>query len=295
MRIALISETFLPKINGVTNTMCRLLEHLYIRGHQTIMFAPKGAPDFYAHTPIIQPISFPLPFYPELEVANPFANLDKYLQGFKPDIIHVVNPYSVGVAGTKYALKNDIPLVASYHTDVPGYTSQFYGLPFMTQIIWDYFRWIHNKADLTLCPSQCTLNELKEQGFTNLKIWSRGVDVAQYAPSKTDPTWRWTISEGHPEAPVLLYVGRLAAEKRVDWLLPVIKALPDVRLVIVGDGPMRSEWEPLFKGTNTFFTGYLQGEELARTYASSDLFVFPSANETFGNVVLEAMASGLAG
>ena len=293
MRIALISETFLPKIDGITNTLCRLLEHLYKRGHETIMFAPQGAPDYYAYTQIIQPISFPFPFYPELKVANPFAKLDKHLPAFKPEIIHVVNPFSLGVAGTQYALSNNIPLVASYHTDIPGYTTHFYGLPFMTQLIWDYFRWIHNKADLTLCPSHSTMRELEEQGFTNLKIWSRGVDIERFAPSKIHPTWRWTISGGHPEAPVLLYVGRLAAEKRVDWLLPVIKAIPNAHLVIVGDGPMRAELEPLFSGTNTIFTGYLQGEELARTYASSDLFVFPSANETFGNVVLEAMASGL--
>jgi len=293
MRIAYISETFLPKIDGISNTLCRLLEHLYLRGHQSVMFAPQGAPPIYANTPILQPISIPFPLYPELKIANPFTNLDRHLAKFQPDLIHVVNPFSIGVAGTRYARLNHIPLVASYHTDIPGYSTRYYGLPFMTHLIWDYFRWVHNQADLTLCPSQSTLQELDKKGFKNLKLWSRGVDLEKFAPSKSSPEWRWGISAGRPETVILLYVGRLAAEKRVEWLLPVIQSIPYAHLVIVGDGPMREDLQALFKGTNTTFTGYLQGEDLARAYASSDIFVFPSANETFGNVVLEAMASGL--
>jgi glycosyltransferase involved in cell wall biosynthesis len=293
MRIAFISETFLPKIDGITNTLCRVLEHLDRRGHESIMFAPQGAPDVYANTPILQPISIPFPFYPELKIANPFTNLERHLVKFRPDLIHVVNPFSIGVAGTRYACLNDIPLVASYHTDVPGYSNRFYGMPFMTHILWDYFRWIHNQADLTLCPSQATLQELDQQGFKNLRLWSRGVDLEKFAPSKCSPEWRWRLSNGRPESFILLYVGRLAAEKRVDWLLPVIQSMPFAHLVIVGDGPMREDLQLLFRGTDTTFTGYLQGEDLAHAYASSDIFVFPSPNETFGNVVLEAMASGL--
>jgi glycosyltransferase involved in cell wall biosynthesis len=166
-------------------------------------------------------------------------------------------------------------------------------MPFMTHILWDYFRWIHNQADLTLCPSQATLQELDQQGFKNLRLWSRGVDLEKFAPSKCSPEWRWRLSNGRPESFILLYVGRLAAEKRVDWLLPVIQSMPFAHLVIVGDGPMREDLQLLFRGTDTTFTGYLQGEDLAHAYASSDIFVFPSPNETFGNVVLEAMASGL--
>jgi len=293
MRIAFISETFLPKIDGITNTLCRLLEHLDQRGHPSVMFAPQGAPSIYAGTPILQPVSIPFPFYPELKIANPFTSLERHLVEFRPDLIHVVNPFSIGVAGTRYARMHDIPLVASYHTDVPGYTTRFYGMPFMTDLIWDYFRWVHNQADLTLCPSHATLQELNQKGFKNLKIWSRGVDMERFAPSKCRPEWRWGMSGGRPESMILLYVGRLAAEKRVEWLLPVIQSLPFAHLVIVGDGPRREELEALFGGTNTTFTGYLQGEDLARAYASADIFVFPSANETFGNVVLEAMASGL--
>ena len=293
MRIAFISETFLPKIDGITNTLCRLLEHLARRGHESVMFAPQGAPSIYANTPILQPISIPFPLYPELKIANPFTNLERHLAKFRPDLVHVVNPFSIGVAGTRYARLNDIPLVASYHTDVPGYTSRYYGMPFMTNLIWDYFRWVHNKADLTLCPSRATLQELDKKGFKNLKLWSRGVDLERFAPSMSSPEWRWRLSAGRPESTLLLYVGRLAAEKRVEWLLPVIQSMPYAHLVIVGDGPMREDLQMLFRGTNTTFTGYLQGEDLAHTYATSDIFVFPSANETFGNVVLEAMASCL--
>ncbi|MCE1254692.1 MAG: glycosyltransferase, partial [Anaerolineae bacterium] len=160
MRIAIVTETFLPKVDGIVNTLCRLLEHLDKRGHQSIMFAPQGAPSVYARTPIIQPLSLPFPLYPELKLGTPFAHLEKYLNEFQPDIIHVVNPVSMGLAGTHYARSNDIPLVASYHTDIPGYTSR-YGVAFMTDIIWNYFRWIHNQADLNLCPSRHTLKELE--------------------------------------------------------------------------------------------------------------------------------------
>jgi phosphatidylinositol alpha 1,6-mannosyltransferase len=292
MRIAIVTETFLPKVDGIANTICRLLEHFDKRGHQSMMFAPRGAPSTYARTPIIQPLSLPCPIYPELKLANPLANLDQYLDEFKPDLIHVVNPFSLGLSGTHYARTHDIPLIASYHTDIPGYTSR-YGVPFMADIVWEYFRWIYNQADLNLCPSQHTLNELKAQGFNNLRLWTRGVDVERFAPSHSRQEWRYRLSDGNPKDLLFLYVGRLAAEKRIDWLLPVIKSIPYARLAIVGDGPMREELQTLFRGTPTTFTGYLHGSELAHAYASSDIFVFPSANETFGNVVLEAMASAL--
>lgn len=158
---------------------------------------------------------------------------------------------------------------------------------------WAYFRWLHNQADLNLCPSRFTQRQLLAQGFEQVKIWRRGVDHDRFSPRHRSQAWRERLSGGRPDAPLLLYVGRLALEKRVDWLRPVLDALPNVRLAIVGDGPSRPELEELLGGTATTFTGYLQGEDLAHAYASADIFVFPSASETFGNVVLEAMASAL--
>jgi phosphatidylinositol alpha 1,6-mannosyltransferase len=293
MRIGIFAETFLPKIDGITNTLCHLLEHLEQRGHQALMFAPKGGPSYYAGTEIVGLPAIPLPLYPELKLVPPIVTgVDERLAEFAPDLVHVVNPFLLGVVGIQAGRAVQVPIVASYHTDLPGYTERW-GLSFSKELFWTYTRWIHNQADLNLCPSHYTLAELHEQGFEHLKVWGRGVDNELYNPAQYREEMRARLSDGHPEQPLLLYVGRLAIEKRVDWLHPVISNLENVRLAVVGDGPLRDQLEPLFEGTNTIFTGYLAGEDLAAAYASSDIFVFPAANETLGNVVLEAMASGL--
>lgn len=293
MRIAIFAETFLPKFDGIANTLCYLLKHLAKRGHTSLMFAPQGAPARYANTPIIGLSSFRFPFYPDLKLVNPtFNNVERELAEFRPDVVHLVNPAILGLIGMRHANALDVPVVASYHTDIPGYAAR-YGVPMLEEPLWSYFRWIHNRADLNLCPSQYTRNELLEHGFERVRIWGRGVDMTRFNPSHRNHTWRERLTGGHPEKELLLYVGRLAVEKRIDWLRPVIDALPDARLAIVGDGPIRGDLEKLFEGTPTIFTGYLQGVDLSSAYAAGDLFVFPSASETFGNVVLEAMASGM--
>jgi phosphatidylinositol alpha 1,6-mannosyltransferase len=293
MRIGIFAETFLPKIDGITNTLCHLLEHVEARGHQALMFAPNGGPSYYAGTEIIGLPAIPLPLYPELKLVPPIiSGVDERLAEFMPDLVHVVNPFLLGVVGIQAGRAVNVPVVASYHTDLPGYTERW-GMGFSKELFWTYTRWVHNQADLNLCPSHFTLAELHEQGFERLKVWGRGVDNVLYNPNQRSPEMRERLTGGHPEQPLLLYVGRLAVEKRVDWLLPVITNLANVRLAIVGDGPLRDTLEAQFDGTNTVFTGYMSGEDLAAAYASSDIFVFPAANETLGNVVLEAMASGL--
>jgi phosphatidylinositol alpha 1,6-mannosyltransferase len=293
MRIGIFAETFLPKIDGITNTLCHLLEHLELRGHQALMFAPKGGPTYYAGAEIVGLPAIPLPLYPELKLVPPIViGVDERLAEFSPDLVHVVNPFLLGVVGIQAGRAVNVPVVASYHTDLPGYTDRW-GMSFSKELFWSYTRWVHNQADLNLCPSNYTLAELHEQGFERLKVWGRGVDHELFSPDHRSNEMRNRLSNGHPEQPLLLYVGRLAVEKRVEWLHPVISNLENVRLAVVGDGPLRDQLEVLFAGTNTVFTGYLAGEELAAAYASSDIFVFPAANETLGNVVLEAMASGL--
>lgn len=291
MRIAIFAETFLPKWDGVTNTLCYLLDHLAARGHESLMFAPQGAPLSYAQTPIIGLPSFRFPLYPDLRLAKPTANVERELATFRPDVVHLANPASLGLVGLRAAQRLGTPAAASYQTDIPGYADK-YGLPFLRGPIWAYFRWLHNQADLNLCPSRYTQSELAAHGFQRVRLWGRGVDANRFNPARRDPVWRARLSGGHPDAPLLLYVGRLAAEKRVDWLRPALDAIPQARLALVGDGPMRRELERLFP-ERTVFAGYLRGDDLARAYAAADLFVFPSANETFGNVILEAMASGL--
>jgi glycosyltransferase involved in cell wall biosynthesis len=292
MRIAIFTETFLPKWDGVAKTTCRLLEHLALRGCASLMFAPQGAPQHYANTPIVGLSSFAFPFYPELKLVPPVVHVEQELADFSPDVVHLINPASLGLVGLRHARSLGVPVVASYQTDLPGYAAH-YGLDMFRDPLWAYFRWLHNQADLNLCPSYFTLAELEEQNFERVKVWSRGVNTERFSPAHRSREWRQRLTGGHPEAPLLLYVGRLAREKRVAWLPPMMEVLGDARLAIVGDGPMRAELEERLADTSTVFTGYLEGEDLARAYASADLFIFPSASETFGNVVLEAMASGL--
>ncbi len=292
MRIALFAESFLPKWDGIANTLCRLLEHLAAKGHVSLMFAPAGAPTHYAATRIVGLSSFSFPLYPDLKLVPPLVSVKDELTDFRPDLVHLVNPASMGVAGLRAARDLGVPVVASYHTDIPGYTA-LYGLELFRDPLWLYFRWLHNQADLNLCPSSFTQHELIAHRFERVKVWPHGVDTVCFNPAHRSATWRERLSGGAPDAPLLLYVGRLAAEKRVAWLRLLLDSIPQARLAIVGDGPLRSVLEECFRGTSTVFTGYLRGEDLSHAYASADLFVFPSANETFGNVVLEAMASGL--
>ncbi len=292
MRIAIFSETFLPKWDGVANTVCHLLRHLERRGHASLVFAPQGAPARYAGFPVVGLPCFELPFYRDLRLVHPLVDVEEQLRYFAPDVVHVVNPALLGWVGMRHARTLQRPVVASYHTDLPGYTS-VYGMGLFRETLWSYFRWIHNQADLTLCPSNYTLRQLERHGFKRLQIWGRGVDAAAYHPYRRSRELRERWFPGDPDRPILICVGRLAVEKRLHMLRPLLDAMPEVRLVLVGDGPLRADLETLFAGTPTVFTGYLEGTALAAAYASGDIFVFPSNSETFGNVVLEAMASGL--
>jgi glycosyltransferase involved in cell wall biosynthesis len=292
MRIAFFTETFLPKIDGIVVVLCRLLDHLAKRDHQSILFAPGGSVRSYAKTRVISVPGVPFPLYPELTLSSPFAWVKRPLERFQPDVVHLVNPAVLGFAGLRAARGVGVPVVAYYHTDVPGFAARW-GFGFTQKPLWAYFRYIYNHADLTFVPSSYTKREIEAHDFERVKVLNHGVDAQLFSPHKRSSEWRWRLSDGNMEKPLLLYVGRVAKEKRIDWLLDIVRAYPDVRLAIVGDGPAREQLERDFLGTPTVFTGYLRGEELARAYASADIFIFPGANETFGNVVIEAMASGL--
>jgi phosphatidylinositol alpha 1,6-mannosyltransferase len=291
-KIMIITETFLPKIDGISNTLVHLLDYLDRHGFSCQMLAPEGGPDLVRRTRILPFKSHPFPFYPELKLVSPFTDTLPYIKKYRPDIIHVVNPVGFGLTGIRQATQLRIPVIASYHTDVPGFAEKW-GFGLFQDALWRYFKWVHNQADRTLVPSRYTMKQLEAHGYRRLGIWSRGVDTQQFSPEKKEAHMRIRLTAGNPDQPLLLFVGRLACEKRVDWLLPVLHANPGVRLAIVGDGPARPELENLFRNEPVVFTGYLKGNELANTYASADWFVFPGANETFGNVILEALASGL--
>lgn len=290
VRIALFSEVFLPKMDGIVRTLTMLLEHLAAGGHESILFAPAGGPTSYAATKVVGFKGYTFPLYPELTLVPPTAAVAPWLASFNPDVIHVVGPTSLGIAGLLRA--GNRPVVASYHTDLPGFAVRW-GLSPLRAPLRRMLRWAHNKADLTLAPSRATRDDLVRMGVRNVAVWSRGVDAQQFAPSRRSGEMRERLTAGRVDAPLLLYVGRLSPEKRCSLLRPLIDALPGARLAIVGDGPSRASLEKAFARTPTVFTGWLSGEQLAAAYASSDVFVFPGANETFGNVALEAMASGL--
>ncbi len=211
------------------------------------------------------------------------------LYDFHPDVVHVVNPFSLGVEGIRAARALALPLVASYHTDVPGF-AEHWGLGILNDFFWNYFRGLHNQADLNLAPSNFTQRQLQIMDFARVEVWTRGVDTNLFSPECATKEMRERLSGGEPDKPILLYVGRVSPEKRIDQLKAVIGNNPQCRLSIVGEGPQLEQLRHLFAGTPTVFTGSLRNEELATAYASADVFVYPGSKETFGNVVLEAMA-----
>ncbi len=292
MRVAIFTETFLPKVDGIVVSLCRLLDHLEKHGHEALVFAPEGSPSAYGRYQVISYRSMQVPFYPELNVAPPWVHASFEIKKFKPDLVHLVNPISLGLAGLRVAKRYNYPVLASYHTDVPGFAEHWH-LGFLSDSIYRYARWIHNRVELNVCPSKFTRNQLLEHGFERVEIWRGGVDTTLFSPLKRSEEWRRRLTNDQPERPLLLYVGRVSPEKSIDRIHAVLEAYPQARLAIVGDGPSRAHLERRFADTDTVFTGYLKGEDLAAAYAAGDLFVFTGDKETFGNVVVEAMASGL--
>lgn len=291
MRIALFTETFLPKVDGIVTRLRHTVEHLQRNGNQVLVVAPDGGLKEYKGAKIYGVSGFPLPLYPELKLALPRPSIGAALETFQPDLIHVVNPAVLGLGGLYYAKVLQIPLVASYHTHLPQYL-QHYGLGMLEPVMWELIKASHNQAQLNLCTSTAMIEELRVHGIQNLDLWQRGVDTETFHPSLTSAQMRSHLSQGHPESPLLLYVGRLSAEKEIERIKPVLEAIPNARLALVGDGPHRSALEKYFAGTPTHFVGYLTGKELGSAFASSDAFVFPSRTETLGLVLLEAMAAG---
>lgn len=291
MRIALFTETFLPKIDGIVTRLRHTIEQLQRNGDQVLVFCPDEGLKDYKGAKIHGVSGIPLPLYPELKLALPRPTLRKAIAKFQPDLIHVVNPAILGLGGIYYAKNMGIPLVASYHTHLPQYLSH-YGLGSLEGLLWELLKLAHNQADLNLCTSTAMVDTLTERGIERVDLWQRGVDTELFQPQLFSRTMRSRLSQDHPDSPLLLYVGRVSAEKQIDEIKPILEAIPEARLAIVGDGPHRETLEAHFAGTATHFVGYLQGLELASAFASSDAFIFPSRTETLGLVLLEAMAAG---
>lgn len=291
MRIALFTETFLPKVDGIVTRLRHTVEHLQRRGNQVLVICPDGGIKEYKGAEIYGVSGVPLPLYPELKLALPRPTIGKVLEQFQPDLIHTVNPAVLGLGGIYYAKTMDRPLVASYHTHLPQYL-QHYGLGALEGFLWELLKTAHNQAKLNLCTSTAMVKELREQGIQRVALWQRGVDTEMFQPHLTSAQMRWRLSLGHPENPLFIYVGRVSPEKQIEEIKLVLEAIPESYLAIVGDGPAREDLELHFAGTPTHFVGYLHGLELAVAYASADAFIFPSRTETLGLVLLEAMAAG---
>ncbi|GAA5415304.1 GDP-mannose-dependent alpha-mannosyltransferase [Paraliobacillus ryukyuensis] len=293
MKIVIITETFLPSIDGVVTRLTAAIKHLRQLNHEVVVIAPDLGEVTLEGVTIERVKATKLPFYRYRSFALPQRKVKDLIAKHDPDLVHVVNPALVGATGVYYAKKLGYPLIASYHTHVPKYLDFYKLYRPLKPIFWHYFRKLHNMAQVNLCTSKAIQDELIEKNFHNVHLWKRGVDIDKYHPNNATDSMRKRLSNGNPDKKLLLFVGRLAPEKEIYKLKPLLENRDDVRLAIVGDGPSRQELENTFAGTDTVFTGFLQGKELAEAFASSDALVFPSITETLGLVILEAMAAGL--
>ena len=292
MKIAFFTETFLPKVDGIVTRLTKTIEFLTKNGDEVIVFCPEGCPDSYKGATIVGVAAMPLPLYPELKLGLPGPAVSDKLEEFKPDLVHVVNPAVLGLGGIWLAKTNNIPLIASYHTHLPKYL-EHYGMGMLEPLLWELLKAAHNQALLNLCTSTAMVNELEDKGIQRTALWQRGVDTENFRPELRSEKMREKLFGKYQNTDsLLIYVGRLSAEKQIERIKPVLDNIPGACLALVGDGPYRGQLEKIFENTKTNFIGYLSGEELASAYASGDIFLFPSSTETLGLVLLEAMAAG---
>jgi len=294
MKIAYFVDSLPPNTDGVSRTFNRLFETLEAENVEFRVYSPfKPDPHVIWHQRVRRIISVPFILYPKYKLSLSFLDNPWFeLNNFKPDIIHVSSPTFLGLYGIDYGRRRKVPVVASYHTHFVSYLP-YYRLAILEKFIWWILRSFYNKCCETYAPSVSAAREIESKGFRNVRLWQRGVDLEHFSPQFRSTVLRERI--GAEEIPLLLFVGRLVKEKDIDDLLDACEILAkkghEFKLAIIGDGPMREEIQK--RWPSVYMPGYLHGEELAEIYASSDIFVFPSTTETFGNVVQEAFASGL--
>ena len=292
IRIAIFTEVFLPKIDGITNRLKHTIQELHRRGDKVVLFCPMSAIESFPFCEIVRVPGFKFPPYPEVPVSLPDPRIILKLKRFKPDLIHAVGPVCLGTWGLQAARWLGIPAIASYHTDLPKYMPH-YGFKWLVPKAWSILKSIHDLASVNLCPSQHTKQELEQHGIGDVGVWRGGVNTEIFRPSRRNHNLRRDNLERQNAKRILLYVGRLSQEKGVAKLAPIMKSRSDCLFWVVGDGPARPELERLFQGTKTTFWGFQANESLAELYASADLFVMPSETETLGFVTMEALSSGL--
>ncbi|MBC7964488.1 MAG: glycosyltransferase family 1 protein [Fuerstia sp.] len=295
MRIAIICEVYLPKVDGVVGRTLNLIQQLLNNGDEVIVVCPKVALPRNSPVPLIEFPGFPCASYPEYVIGRPDQRFIQELRAFHPDVVHFLNPFAFGFQCCDLLSRSDlrVPMLFSFHTLYGEFVKQYPGLRPLSRVLWWLTRSYHNTADQNLTVSSVMADDLRSRGFARVALWPPAVDSALYSPDRRNSAMRRRLCGSHPESPLLLTVSRLACEKNVSFLTEVLRRIPEATLAIVGDGPQRAQLERRFAKYRTQFVGYLRGEELAAAYASADAFVYASETETMGNVILEAMASGL--
>jgi len=282
-----------PGLDGVTRVLFRLIDWLNEKEIENIFISSEIPLKNERLTNYFEVPSIPVPFYKDYKFAYPgYKKFENRIKEFKPDIIHINSPCSLGLAAIKFGKKYNVPVVATYHTHFPSY-AKYYNIKQFEFISWNYLRKLYNKCDRVFVPSKSIMEELRSNGFKTTEYLPHGIDLKLFSPIFKSTDWKRTLNIENKK--VLLFVGRLVWEKDLRTLAQIYNLLmslrKDVVFALVGDGPIRKDLERIMP--EALFLGYKTGAELSTIFASSDLFVFPSTTETFGNVVLESMASGL--
>ncbi len=293
LKIAYFAGSMKPGHDGVTRVLYKLIDELKERKIKSIFFSPIIPSVEERNIEMIKVPSMTFPFYKDYKVSLPLQHLlEKHLKDFQPDIIHINSPCPLGHAAVKYAHKHHIPVVATYHTHFASY-ARYYQVKLLEPMGWNYFRSLYNKCDRVFVPSLPIMTELYSHGFNTTEYLPHGVDTELFNPKNRSTNWKESL--GVKNKIVLLYAGRLVWEKDLETLARTYQILnarrKDFVFVLAGDGPIKDELKSLMPEAK--FVGQLNSASLSVAYASSDIFVFPSTTETFGNVTLEAMASGI--
>lgn len=293
LRIAIVTETYPPEVNGVAATIACVVEGLRARQHQVQLVRPRQDAQEVASDVLMR--GLPIPNYPQLKLGLPATRaLLGLWRDAPPDVVHIVTEGPLGWSALRAARRLGLPVSSDFRTNFHAY-GQHYGLGWLQQPLMAYLRRFHNRCDLTMVPTEPLRQQLSGQGLQRLRVVARGVDASLFHPGRRSESLR-TAWGAQPDTPVVVHVGRIAAEKNLAVLWQAVQAMrqadPRVLLVMVGDGPMRADCTRQWPGV--VFAGARTGADLAAHYASGDIFLFPSVTETFGNVTPEAMASGLA-
>lgn len=292
MRVAVVSESFLPTVNGVTTSVCRVLEQLAAAGHEAMVISPAApkAPSHYAGFPVH---TVPAMAYRQFPVGLPNPQVARLIADFQPDVLHAASPFLLGAQAIAAANRLGVASVAIYQTDVAGYARRN-RLGLAANAVWRLLKWVHDGATLTLAPSTSSMADLEVAGVERLARWGRGVDLERYHPNnRLAPLARRYREFLSPNGEVVVgYIGRVAPEKQVERLR-CLRGIPGMRLVVVGDGPALPSVQKSLRPLPVTYLGRLSGEELAAAYAALDVFVHTGEEETFGQTVQEAHASGL--